>query len=285
MRLIRSNLDLDGRALVMGILNLTPDSFSDGGRYDDPERAVERALEMQEQGADLIDLGGESTRPGARSISVEEEAARVLPVLARLGGRLRIPLSIDTTKSRVARKAIELGVEIINDVSGLRVDETLADVAAESGAALILMHSRGTPANMQQLPPISDLFPEVLGGLAESIRQAESRGVALEKIMVDPGIGFGKTPEQNLELIDRLDRLVEAFGLPVLLGTSRKSFIKLTLDRLLATERREAASERLIGTAASMVIGLLRGARIFRVHDVAETVALIRLTEAILATR
>lgn len=138
---------------------------------------------------------------------------------------------------------------------------------------------------MQQLPPISDLFPEVLGGLAESIRQAESRGVALEKIIVDPGIGFGKMPEQNLELINRLDRLVEAFGLPVLLGTSRKSFIKLTLDRLLATERREAASERLIGTAASMVIGLLRGARIFRVHDVAETVALIRLTEAILATR
>lgn len=276
--------------MVMGILNLTPDSFSDGGRFIDPDRAVERALAVEAAGADLLDIGGESTRPGAEPVPVAEEEARVIPVLERLRDRLRIPISIDTTRSRVARRAIEAGAEIINDVSGLRADVGLADIAAATGAALVLMHSRGNPQTMQELPPMVDLFPEVIAGLSDSVAIALGRGVAREKLIIDPGIGFGKLAVQNLELIGGLNRLAdglaERVGMPsppILLGASRKSFIKLTLDRKLVGIERDGAGERLAGSLASMVLGILRGARIVRVHDVAEAVAAVRLTEAIIS--
>lgn len=281
MRLRSMTLPLEDRVQIMGILNVTPDSFSDGGLYHRIDAAVERALEMEAAGADLIDIGGESTRPGATLITAEEEMSRVQPVLERLAGRLRIPISIDTTRYEVAQRAIELGVEMINDISGLRFDPRLADLAAASGAGLVLMHSRGTPATMQKLPPMADLFGEVCGGLETSIGLARRAGVARDKIVIDPGIGFGKTPEQNLQLINQLDQLTASLGLPILLGTSRKSFIRLTLGRLLPSRKANEAVDRLAGTAASLVIGVLRGARIVRVHDIPEAVAVVRLTEGI----
>jgi dihydropteroate synthase len=281
MDLIRSTLDLDSRVQVMGVLNVTPDSFSDGGEYIDPQRAVERALEIEAEGAQILDIGGESTRPGSMQISVDEELRRISPVLERLQGSLQIPISVDTTKSRVARAAIGLGAEIINDISGLRFDPEIAVIAAQTGAALVLMHSRGTPETMQKLPPVDDIFSEVIGGLHRSIKEAGDRGVKREKIIIDPGLGFGKTPEQNLQLIDGLDRIVAEFDLPALLGPSRKSFIKRTLDRLLGTGNRHYEGERLTGTALFVALGVMRGARIVRVHDVAEMVAVVRLTESI----
>lgn len=282
MRLIRSTLDLESRAQVMGALNVTPDSFSDGGRYDDVERAIARAFEIEAEGADILDIGGESTRPGSKPVSVEEELNRVIPVIEALRGRLRIPISIDTTKSEVARAAIAAGAEIINDISGLRFDPALAGLAAESGAALVLMHSRGEMETLHQMPPVDDIFAEVLGGLRRSIDLAIERGARREKLILDPGIGFGKTPEQNLQLINRLDLIVAEFGLPVLLGTSRKSFIKQTLDKAMTASERDGQRERVAGTTASVAIGVLRGARIVRVHDVGEMVAVSRMVEAIL---
>ncbi len=283
MKLIRSTLDLDARVQVMGVLNVTPDSFSDGGRFDDVECAVERALEMEAEGADILDIGGESTRPGSVFISVAEECARVFPVLERLLGRLRIPVSIDTTKLEVARGAIERGAELINDISGLRFDVRLAELAAATGAGLILMHSRGTPETMQNLPFAEDIFTEVIGGLRWSVGHATQCGVRQSQLILDPGIGFGKTPRQNLKLINGLDCLTAEFGLPVLLGASRKSFIKRTLDERTNVVKREDVGERLMGTAASVVIGIERGARIVRVHDVGEMAAAVRLTEALLS--
>src|SRR5215468_4531182 len=203
MKLIRSTLDLESRVLVMGALNVTPDSFSDGGKHADLESAVARAFEIEAEGADILDIGGESTRPGSKPVSVEEELGRVMPVIEALCGRLGIPISIDTTKSEVARAAIRAGAEIINDVSGLRFDPAVAAVAAETGAALVLMHSRGAPGMMHQEPPVDDVFAEVIGGLRRSIEEALRRGARLDRIIIDPGVGFGKTPEQNLKLIDR----------------------------------------------------------------------------------
>jgi dihydropteroate synthase len=282
MKLIRSTLDLESRTQVMGVLNVTPDSFSDGGRYDDVERAVARAFEIEAEGADILDIGGESTRPGSKPVSVEEELSRVIPVIEALRSRLRIPISIDTTKSEVARAAVAAGAEIINDISGLRFDLALARVAAESGAALVLMHSRGEPETMHRMPPVEDVFAEVIGGLGWSIEQATWRGARREQLILDPGIGFGKTPEQNLQLINKLDRIIAEFGLPVLLGTSRKSFIKLTLDRVMNASARNEDRERVAGTAATIAIGVLRGARIVRVHDVGEMAVVTRMVEAIL---
>lgn len=283
MKLIRSNLDLETRVQVMGVLNVTPDSFSDGGQFYDPGRAVEQALKLEADGADVLDIGGESTRPGAPRLSADEELRRVAPVLERLQGRLHIPISIDTTKPAVARAAIELGAEIINDISGLRFAPQLAEMAAETNAALVLMHSRGTPETMQQLPPVADILAEVTNGLRQAIDDATRRGVARDKLIVDPGIGFGKTVVQNLQLINQLDRLAAEFALPVLLGTSRKSFIKRTLDGVLPTAERDDERERQAGTAASIAIGVLRGARLVRVHDVGQMVAVVRLSEAISA--
>ncbi|HEY7184574.1 MAG TPA: dihydropteroate synthase [Blastocatellia bacterium] len=283
MKLIRSTLDLESRVLVMGALNVTPDSFSDGGKYADLESAVDRALEIEAEGADILDVGGESTRPGSKPVSAEEEMNRVMPVIEALRGRLRIPLSVDTTKGEVARAAIQAGAEIINDVSGLRFDPAVASVAAEAGAALVLMHSRGAPGMMHREPPVDDVFAEVIGGLRRSVEEAVRRGAPRERIILDPGVGFGKTPEQNLQLIDKLDRIVTEFDLPILLGTSRKSFIKRALDKELSGVARDDFRERVAGTAATVVIGVLRGARIVRVHDVGVMLAVTRMTEAVLA--
>src|SRR5262245_24664640 len=283
MKLIRSTLDLESRVLVMGALNVTPDSFSDGGKYANLEAAAARAFEIEAEGADILDVGGESTRPGSKPVSAEEEMDRVIPVIGALRGRLRIPISVDTTKSEVARAALQAGAEIINDVSGLRFDPAVADVAAETGAALALMHSRGAPGMMHQQPPVDDVFAEVIGGLRRSLEEAVRRGARRERIILDPGVGFGKTPEQNLQLIGGLDRIVTEFGLPVLLGTSRKSFIKHTLDKALSGAARDDVRERVAGTAATVVIGVLRGARIVRVHDVGMMLAVTRMTERMAA--
>jgi dihydropteroate synthase len=283
MKLIRSILELKKRVQVMGVLNLTPDSFSDGGEYNDVERAIDRAFEIEAEGADLIDIGGESTRPGSKPVSAAEELGRVMPVIERLQGKLRIPISIDTTKSEVAHTVIACGVEIINDISGLRFDPSLAEIAAQSGAGLILMHSRGRPETMQQLAPVADVFAEVTDGLRRSIRVAEQQGVMREKMIIDPGIGFGKTLEQNLQLINQLDRIVAEFDLPVLLGASRKSFIKLALDPIFNHDPDDERRQRMAGTAASVAIGVLRGARLVRVHDIRDMVVVVRITERILS--
>ena len=281
MNLIRSTLDLDSRVQVMGVLNVTPDSFSDGGQFDDVSRAVDRAFEIEAEGAQIIDVGGQSTRPGSKPISAEMELVRVMPVLERLSGQLRIPISIDTARSAVARAAVEWGAELINDISGLRFDPELAEVAVQTGAGLVLMHSRGTAETLHKQPAVKEILSEVVSGLRESVEKAQARGVRREKIVIDPGIGFGKTPEQNLEVINHLDRIGRELALPVLLGPSRKSFIRLTLDRHLKSVHRDEDHERKVGTAACVAIGVLRGARIIRVHDVGEMVSVVRMAEAI----
>jgi dihydropteroate synthase len=263
---------LGRRTAIVGVLNVTPDSFSDGGLNFDPARAVERALEMEAEGADIVEVGGESTRPSATALTAEEELARVTPVLRALAGRLRVPVSIDTYKSEVARVALEFGASIINDVSALRFDPRMADLAARSGAALVLMHMRGDPATMQKVQPSRDIFAEIEADLGAAIRAAEGRGVRREQLILDPGIGFGKTLEQNLSILNHLDRF-NSFDLPLMIGTSRKSFI----GRL--SERPE--SDRLMGTAASVAIGIARGAHIARVHDVREMVEVACIADAI----
>ena len=268
------------RTLIMGILNITPDSFSDGGQFFEFDRALAHAEQMIADGADIIDVGGESTRPGGEPISAEEEIKRVVPVIEALAKRVETPISVDTTKSEVARAALEAGASIVNDISALRFDYFVADEAAKVGAGLVLMHSRGTPATMHRLPPVADILSEVTHSLRASVHMAERRGVKRESIVIDPGIGFGKSQEQNLELIAKLDQLIAAFpDLPLLIGTSRKSFI----GRILADDSgTPAASEdRLHGTMATIAAAVLRGAHIVRVHDVKETAQTIRVTAAL----
>ena len=264
----------------MGILNVTPDSFSDGGQFLSADQAVAYAEQMVAEGADIIDIGGESTRPGGEPVSVEEEIARVVPVIEALSSRVSTPLSVDTTKSEVARAALDAGAAIVNDISALRFDFYVADAAARAGAGLVLMHSRGTPATMHRMPPVADIMDEVVSSLRASIHMAERRGVARESIVIDPGIGFGKTQKQNLELIARLDDLIAAFhDYPLLIGTSRKSFI----GRILADDSGTPAppSERLHGTMATITAAVLKGAHIVRVHDVKATVETIKITESL----
>jgi dihydropteroate synthase len=264
----------------MGVLNVTPDSFSDGAQFLSPDKALAHAEQMIADGADIIDIGGESTRPGAELISPEDELQRVLPVIEELTKRTSVPISIDTTKAVVARAALDAGAAIVNDISALRFDLHIADEVAKSAAGLVLMHSRGTPATMQRLPPVADVLKEVTNSLRSSVAMAERRGVKRESIVIDPGIGFGKTQEQNIELIGRLDRLVHAFpDFPILIGTSRKSFI----GRLLADENGEPtpASDRLHGTMASITAAILRGAHIIRVHDVKAAVETVSIADAI----
>jgi dihydropteroate synthase len=259
----------------MGVLNVTPDSFSDGGQFFSFDQAIEQAERMIAEGADMIDVGGESTRPGSEFVSEEEELRRVVPVIARLAASVSIPISIDTTKSSVARAALKAGAEIVNDISGLRFDPSIADVAARAGAGLILMHSRGTPKDMQQLPPVEDIVGEVISGLRESVAIAEQRGVPREGSVIDPGIGFGKTAEQNVELIAKLDQIAAAFpDLPLMIGTSRKSFIGKLLNNA-------PADERLFGTIASVVAAVLNGAQIVRVHDVKAVAEAVKIVDAI----
>lgn len=265
-------LPLARRTYVMGILNLTPDSFSDGGRYPTVEAAVAAAEAMVEQGADLIDLGGESTRPGAAAVPVEEELARVVPVAERLAGRLPVPLSVDTVKPRVAEAALGCGVELVNDISGLFASPELARVAQRHGAGVILMHRRGDPATMQQNPVYEDLWGEVLAYLEAGVRRAREAGIPRSRLVVDPGIGFGKTVEHNLALLRHLEEL-RVLGLPVLIGTSRKSFIGKVLDL--------PVGERLEGTLATLALAVAKGADFVRVHDVAAAVRVVRMADAV----
>lgn len=250
---------LDG-PLVMGILNLTPDSFSDGGRFLALDDAVRRARQMAAEGADLIDMGGESTRPGAPEVSADEEAARVVPVLRALRDAVDLPLSVDTRKAMVAAEALAAGAHVVNDVSGLG-DPGMAEVVAPSGAGLVLMHMRGTPATMQSRTDYADVVDDVAAELAEPLARGEAAGIDRGRIVLDPGIGFAKTAEQNLELIASVRRLEARLGRPVLLGPSRKSFIGALLGGI-------PAEERDAGTVGACVAGLARGARLFRVHDV-----------------
>ncbi|MCA1659365.1 MAG: dihydropteroate synthase, partial [Verrucomicrobiaceae bacterium] len=240
-------MPIDERTLIMGILNVTPDSFSDGGQFSNLDTALAHAEQLISDGADIIDVGGESTRPGGEPVSFEEEIKRVVPVIEALIARTDTPISVDTTKSEVARAALDAGAAIVNDISALRFDFYVADAAARAGAGLVLMHSRGTPATMHRLPPVADVMQEVTSSLRASVNMAERRGVKHESIVIDPGIGFGKSQEQNLELIARLDQLIAAFpDLPVLIGTSRKSFI----GRILADQAGTPApaEDRLHGT-------------------------------------
>jgi len=270
-------LPIGARTLVMGILNVTPDSFSDGSQFSSLDQALAHVEQMIAEGADIIDVGGESTRPGAVPVTAEEEIKRVLPVIEALAARTDVPISIDTTKASVARAALAAGATIVNDISALRFDFHIADEVAKAGAGLVLMHSRGTPVTMHKLPPVADIMKEVISSLGSSITMAERRGVKRESIAIDPGIGFGKSQEQNLELIAKLDQLAAAFpDLPLLIGTSRKSFI----GRLLAGENGEPApvEERLYGTLATIAAAVLQGAHIVRTHDVKsarDTVVLI----------
>lgn len=274
------------RTLIMGILNVTPDSFSDGGQFLSADQAlsvdqaVAHAESMIAEGADIIDVGGESTRPGGEPVSVEEEIGRVVPVIEALSARVSTPTSVDTTKSEVARAALDAGAAIVNDISALRFDFYVADAVARAGAGLVLMHSRGTPATMHRMPPVADIMEEVVSSLRASIHMAERRGVARESIAIDPGIGFGKTQEQNLELIARLDELIATFpDYPLLIGTSRKSFI----GRILADDSGTPAptSERLHGTMATITAAVLKGAHIVRVHDVKATLETIKVSSSI----
>jgi dihydropteroate synthase len=273
-------MPIDERTLIMGILNVTPDSFSDGGQFDSLDKALAHAEQMIAEGADIIDVGGESTRPGGEPVSAEDEIARVVPVIEALSKRFETPLSVDTTKSEVARAALDAGAAIVNDISALRFDFYVADAVARAGAGLVLMHSRGTPATMHRLPPVAYIMDEVVTSLGASVHMAERRGVARESIVIDPGIGFGKSQEQNLELIARLDELIASFpDYPLLIGTSRKSFI----GRILADESGEPApaSERLHGTLATITAAVLKGANIIRVHDVKAAAETLRVTNLI----
>ncbi|HEU4874131.1 MAG TPA: dihydropteroate synthase [Pyrinomonadaceae bacterium] len=273
-------LPIGERTLVMGILNVTPDSFSDGGQFVDIDKALAHAETMIAEGSDIIDVGGESTRPGGEPVSIDEEIRRVVPVIEGLAQRTKVPISVDTTKSEVARAALDAGAAIVNDISALRFDFYIADAVARAGAGLVLMHSRGTPATMHRLPPVADIMHEVTHSLRASINMAERRGVKRESIVIDPGIGFGKTQDQNLELIAKLDQLIAAFpDYPLLIGTSRKSFI----GRILADESGTPAppEDRLHGTMATITASILHGAHIVRVHDVKAAVETIRVARSI----
>jgi len=280
LRLRSQTLELGRRTLVMGALNVTPDSFSDGGLFLDPRAAVERALEIERAGADILDIGGESTRPGSAPITAEEELRRVLPVLERLRGRLKIPISIDTQKAAVAQAAVGAGAEIINDVSALRTDAALAEVARRHRLPIVLMHMRGSPRTMQKRPFARNVLRDVLTGLRAALARARRAGLGESQILLDPGIGFGKSYEQNYELLAHLPKLA-ALGYPLLVGSSRKSFIGAALARPHAKTEMVPASERIWGTAATVAASILGGAHIVRVHDVAEMIQVARVTDAV----
>lgn len=260
-------------ARIMGVLNTTPDSFSDGGLFLDPDAAVEQGLRMVDAGAEIIDIGGESTRPGAEPVSVGQELERVLPVVQGLRARSPVCISIDTTKAVVAREALKAGADIVNDISSMTMDPAMVEVVAGAEAGVVLMHMRGRPRTMQHGDlSADDIVGDVVHHLEARVGALEAAGVQRERICVDPGIGFGKTVDQNLELIVGLDRLA-ALGLPILLGVSRKSFIGALTDR--------PADQRLFGTAAACAIGVWRGAHVLRVHDVSEIADVVRVTVAL----
>jgi dihydropteroate synthase len=268
-KLRERELPLGERTLIVGILNVTPDSFSDGGRYADPDRAFARALELEEQGADIIDIGAESTRPGSARISEAEEKRRLIPVLKRLRGKLAVPISVDTYKSAVAENALELGAEIINDPSALTFDPQLARVVTQHNAGLILNHMRGEPETWAKLPPLKDVMGTIRKDLEASAHRAARAGVERARMVIDPGIGFGKRGEQNSEILARLHEIA-SLELPILVGPSRKLFLKQSTDR--GTE---------FATAAAVAAAILAGAHLVRVHDVEEMRAVANVADAI----
>lgn len=267
----KKRYDLSARTLIMGILNVTPDSFSDGGKYLDPGHAIDRALQMIDEGADFIDVGGESTRPGAEPVPLADELNRVLPVISTLAGKTDVPISIDTYKSQVAMSALDAGALIVNDVSGLVLDDRMALLAGEMGASVILMHVKGEPRTMQDNPVYENLWEEILDNLRQRIESARQFG--MDQIIVDPGIGFGKLAEHNLEILKNLSRL-KSLHYPILVGASRKSFIGKLLDA--------RAGERLEGSLAAAVVAVMSGASIIRVHDVKETKRAVAIADAIM---
>ena len=266
--------DMTRKPLVMGIINVTVDSFSDGGKHLDPRDAVAHALRLEEEGADIIDIGGESTRPGAEPVSAEEEAARVLPVIWELAPATRCAISIDTYKAEVARAALAAGAEIVNDVGGLR-DPAMAEVVVAAGAGIVIMHMRGDPRTMQEAPEYEDITQEIREFFRQSFDRAITCGMKPAQIVFDPGIGFGKTAAHNLSLIKRLGEM-RVEERPLLLGTSRKAF----LGRVAETQE---MADRLTPTLATTVMGRAMGANIFRVHDVLENVRALKMTDAILS--
>jgi dihydropteroate synthase len=274
----RRTIVLGERTLVMGVLNVTPDSFSDGGEFFRAADAVKAALAMERAGADILDIGAESTRPGSTGISGEEELERLLPVLQGLRGRLKIPISIDTQKVRVAEMAIGAGAEMLNDISGLKTDPMIAEVAARFGVPLILMHMRGRPRTMQRKPWAKDVVKDVLSGLRDSVAIARQAGVRTSQIILDPGIGFGKSFAQNYELLAKLLAIAK-LGYPLLVGTSRKGFLGATLAR---NGKSLPVDERIWGTAATVAASILQGAHIVRVHDVEEMVQVAKVTDCLL---
>ena len=267
-------LTLGERTLIMGILNVTPDSFSDGGMFLSPEKALHQAKRLIEEGADIIDVGGESTRPFSDSVSEEEEKRRVIPIIEKLAAEVDIPISIDTCKSGVARRALEAGATIINDVSALRFDPTMGEVAAESGAPVILMHMLGTPKTMQKNPHYDAVIAEIISFLQERIAYATRCGVRREQIVVDPGIGFGKTVDHNLSVLKHLAAF-HTLNCPLLLGASRKTFIGMILEK-------EDPLEREIGTGSVTCAAILAGVHIVRVHNVSHNVEVATMADAIL---
>ncbi len=271
-------LVLGGRTLIMGVLNVTPDSFSDGGKFYDLERAIEHALAMERAGANLLDIGGESTRPGSGGTPAAEELRRVLPVIEGLRGRLKIPVSIDTRRAGVAEAAIAAGAELINDISGLKNDLRIAAVAARHHVPLILMHMRGEPGTMQKKPFARDVLKDVAAGLRAAVARARKAGIAKSQLVLDPGIGFGKSFRQNYELLARLPELAR-LGFPLLVGASRKTFLGATLAKDGLPAKPE---ERIWGTAATLTASILGGAHIVRVHDVAEMAQVARVADCLL---
>ncbi len=269
-------LDLTIKTLIMGIINVTPDSFSDGGQYNQPDRAVEHALNMAQDGADIIDVGGESTRPGAQPVSEKDEKTRVLPVIEGIASRLDIPISIDTTKSGVARTAMQAGASIINDISGFRFDRDMIDVARSAKAGVVIMHIQGEPRTMQSNPHYDDLIKDIMDYLAAQKQKLMDHGIEKNRIAVDPGIGFGKNLQHNFDLIRHLHAFLE-LDCPLLVGPSRKSFIGKVLNL--------PADQRIEGTAAAVTACILNGAHIVRVHDVKEMKRVVTIADTIIGKK
>lgn len=275
LRLPSYTLRLGERTLIMGVVNVTPDSFSDGGKFFERDAAIAHALKMERDGADIIDIGAESTRPGAKPLEAQEELGRLLPVLEKLCGKLRIPISVDTQKAEVAQAAIIAGAQIVNDISALQFDPRMSEVVSKRKVGIILMHMRGSPRTMQKGPFARDVMRDVTAGLREALRRADQGGIARSQMLLDPGIGFGKNYKQNFQILARLRELAR-LGYPIVVGASRKAFIGATLGN--APE-----SERAWGTAATVAASILNGAHVVRVHDVKEMAQVARIADRIVA--
>ena len=273
IRLARGDLEVGRKTLLMGIINVTPDSFYSGSRSPSVAEAVSRAEQFVREGADLLDVGGESTRPGSVPVTADQEAERVVPVIQALSAHCAVPVSVDTYKAEVAHRGLEAGAQIVNDISGLKFDPRMAATVSRHRAGLVLSHIRGTPADMHRLPPESDILGAVVDGLEAALKQALLAGINREQIILDPGIGFGKNASESIQLLNRLD-VLNGFRLPIMVGVSRKAFI----GRILGLESPE---ERLLGTAAAVACAILKGAHIVRVHDVAAMRQVAAVADAI----